>query len=374
MNTQELIKKKKDFLWLVENIRNRNALVTEYDPSVFAPGLLDGLDKVGASYDERTGIAVIKTEVQGTLYEGRTPRIESLSVGSALKIVREPSNTYNSNNLSVRNMKNESLGNLSSEIGNALSPLMDEKAAAITKASVSYVEPRSARGPQAKKAILYTEFQVKLQQVTTGNKNGCTVLFLGGDQVRVWVQKLTVMQCDIPMEHAGLLFEAYNRMCDEYRQYDPNDDLSYLGLDGLRQEVLDANRKRVETMKNGKDYSAPEKDDGDFVEWILHLAKTAPGRYGALKQYIENVEESSGIETIFRAHEIDSKTYYWVDRTQVDSATYERECGDGFSHWYDVMELYGPEGELPFDLSDEDVVCIFGFGKFTDFADLSYGC
>lgn len=50
------------------------------------------------------------------------------------------------------------------------------------------------------------------------------------------------------------------------------------------------------------------------------------------------------------------------------------KVGDGFYHWYQIMELYNPDEKLPFDMSDEKICSIFGYDRFEAFADLSYGC
>jgi len=129
-----------------------------------------GDDKQYASYDEGKKTAVIRVEVKGTQHEGRSSRIEKISVGKIVNVVREPNNPYNSNNLAVYNTLGESLGNLSAELGNALSPLIDGNVAAIQSAKASYVEPLSQRSKNAKKAILYVELAIKLEETRQDNQ------------------------------------------------------------------------------------------------------------------------------------------------------------------------------------------------------------
>ena len=89
----------------------------------------------------------------------------------------------------------------------------------------------------------------------------------------------------------------------------------------------------------------------------------------SVDDYFEN-----RLDNIFRRYEVECNTYYWLDQTRVTDKKWDIETMAGFNHWYDVAELYSPEQELPFELKDEDIVSIFGFGKFEAFADLSYGC
>ena len=390
---------RREFLAQVERISTGNLIASQYGDNLM-PGLFKGEEHTGASYEEGSGKAVLRVEVMGTGYEGRTPRIETLSEGNRVEIVREPENEYNSNNLGVRNTNGESLGNLSAEISNCLSPLIDDGAATVKKAKVSLVKTMADKGPRAKKADLYVEFEVKLEKLDFGD-GGCVVLLLGGDQVNVWAQKLTVLHCDIPLKDAKLLFEVENRLHGEYEKADPDDDLSYAGLEGLEKEIIDAREKRISNMINGKDYSAPADDGSEEDHYIqnfmLQLAEQDYERYGVLEEYEEELRSyhmgprdydedadedtdemwrecwSVNIADLFREHAIDSRTYYWLDRTRVSTDVYDREA-TGFYHWYDVMELYESEKDIPFDLSDEDIACIFGFNKFVDFADLSYGC
>ena len=398
--TAKVRRYRKEFLAQVERISTGNLIVSQYGDNLM-PGLFKGEEYTGASYEEGSGKAVLRVEVMGTGYEGRTPRIERLSAGDRVEIVREPENEYNSNNLAVRNTNGESLGNLAAEIGNCLSPLIDDGAATVKKAKVSLVKTMADKGPRAKKADLYVEFEVKLQKLDFGD-GGCIVLLLGGDQVNVWAQKLTVLHCDIPLKDAKLLFEVENRLHGQYEEADPDDDLSYVGLEGLEKEIIDARKKRISNMINGKDYSAPADDGSEEDRYIqnfmLQLAEQDYKRYGVLEEYEEELRSynmgprdyddedadedademwrecwSVNIADFFREHAIDSRTYYWLDRTRVSTDVYDREA-TGFYHWYDVMELYESENDIPFDLSDEDIACIFGFNKFVDFADLSYGC
>lgn len=55
----------------------------------------DAIDKrTRFSFNERTNFAEIGIEVVGTQYEGRSGRIENVSVGESVNLVREPQNEY----------------------------------------------------------------------------------------------------------------------------------------------------------------------------------------------------------------------------------------------------------------------------------------
>ena len=98
-----------------------NKLARKYEMSLslpedyFEPGQMENLDQYCGFYDENNQKIILKTEVKGLRYEGRTPRLEKLCIGDSVLITREKSNIYNSNNFMVNTTEGESLGNLSAE-------------------------------------------------------------------------------------------------------------------------------------------------------------------------------------------------------------------------------------------------------------------
>ena len=93
-----------------------------------------------------------------------------------------------------------------------------------------------------------------------------------------------------------------------------------------------------------------------------------------LKKYLikkDNLEFAT-LYDYFKKYIIEEKKYYWLNQCRVSSSEWEEY--DGYNHWYEILELYSAEKELPFDMNDEEIVTIFGFDEFEDFADLSYGC
>ena len=90
---------------------------------------LETRDKVNMpfyTYNQSSNKMILLVEVQGTQYEGRNSRIENVKINDSVIIKREPNNKYNNLNLAVENNNNESLGNLSADVCNALSPLLDK--------------------------------------------------------------------------------------------------------------------------------------------------------------------------------------------------------------------------------------------------------
>ena len=269
-------------------------------------------------------------------------------------------------NISVRNKNNESLGNLSASTCRVLAPIMDENLAKNITATVCEVVPVSQRGSRAKKSILKVSIKLEL-----GNVISSTVCRVGGDQVQVWVQQLTVGYTTLPVSHAALLFELYNRQAGEYDKLDAGEnDTSYAGLDNLEEEIRAAREKMQQQRIPGQDYSKDPSDNFEmFGSYVQHMMEQDAARYGVLRRY--EIAEYDRLDDILHRYTLGEKQYYWQDQTRTTQEAFE-ECF-GYNHWYEVLELY--EGkELPADLTDEDVVSIFNFGKFAAFADLSYGC
>lgn len=344
------------------------------------------------SYDSRISSAKLCIQVQGTQYEGRGPRIESISKGDVLKLSREPNNPHSSNTISVQNGAGQSLGNLPAELADLLSPLLDEGKAELHGIQADYVEPLSKRSSKVKKALLYVSFTVKLNKTDYRNRSGCIVCLLGGEQGcdflrkiqafsgnydtimnSLWVQKLRVLHCRMEVEQAKLVFELYNRYFNEYDE-NKNDD-GYFGLDNLEDEVVVARKKMREMKKDELDYSGPKNAHISLIEFARTEIEKDRERYGSISNcFAVSKDERWSFQRIFEKDSIGDEIYYWVDQTPVSNTKFQEiEAQGAFGHWYDVAELFSPEG-VPVDLEDEDVVSIFGTDKFLAFADLSYGC
>lgn len=336
-----------------------------------------------SSFDPGRHAATLTVEVAGTQYDGRSQRLEKLARGNKVNLTREPSNPYDSNAIAVVASDGGSLGNLPSQVSEFLAPLLDGGFASIRDVRISYLLPLSQRGSRAKKAILYVTFNIELD-IPAYPSDSCVVCFLGGDQVRCWAQRLEVLRCRMTQEEAMLIFEIYNRMHDEYNP--TQNDTFYCGLENLADEVSAAREKMRQEMKPGLDYDSTDFDeiedqdayDGEgslFYRFAMSRIKAEPERYGRIEKYIHSISEPEeddwAFQDIFRSDAFEKEVFYWTDYARVSEKEFDDYSG-GYNHWYDIAELFG--AEFPIDLSDPEVVTIFGTGKFLAFADLSYGC
>ena len=141
--------------------------------------------------------------------------------------------------------------------------------------------------------------------------------------------------------------------------------------------MIEARKKMRSSMIPGQDYSKISEED-EYEEFGTVVAKAIdaePKRYGILKKYFANrINKNSynSFRDLIESVAVDEEDFYWINQTHVTVNEYEASA-DGFNHWYDAAILF-KGSELPIDLSDEDVVSVFGTGKFIALADLSYGC
>ena len=77
-NQKSFFELKRELIDLIQRIQSVNMLATQYEQGTFARGI--GNDKAYASFDQTSREVFIKTEVQGTQYEGRSARIENKSL------------------------------------------------------------------------------------------------------------------------------------------------------------------------------------------------------------------------------------------------------------------------------------------------------
>ena len=154
---------KKDLLSVVAQHQEKKELSEKVGPDYYEPGNMEFLDQFLGVFDEETNTITIRTEAKGLRYEERTPRLDFLSVGDPVQLVREPSNPFNENNIMILSQQGESLGNLSAGLCNVIAPLADLGYAVIKDAHVSYLERISERSRYAKQGVLFVEFQIALR-------------------------------------------------------------------------------------------------------------------------------------------------------------------------------------------------------------------
>jgi len=316
-------------------------------------------------------------EVKGTAYEGRSERIEYLKVGDSVQLVREPDNAQYSLNISVRNQHGESLGNLEKEFCDAFAPLIDEGILKFREASVLSVEPLSKRGPSAKKAELYISLIYDFDQSI--KDNSCLVYLVGGDQTNIWTQKIKAFVCMIPVSHMKMIFEIYNRYCDEYNV--EKNDVSYLGLDNLAEEVTKARAKMRSEMDPMLNYEPVDEESKCFCDYLINRITEESERYQALMQYMDifdqcwNDDDAFYMDELFDSFSLGFEENYWIDQTKVSETEFSEYSDEYYenNHWYEVAEVFDLN-EWVFNFEDEDTIGIFGSDKFKAVIDLSYGC
>ena len=152
---------KEDLLHIADKLQKKNDLSGNVGPDFYEPGNMEYLDQYGGMYDENNNVLTLRTDSKGLRYEGRTPRLDDLSVGDPIKLVREPNNPFNENNIMILSEKEENLGNLSAELCNAISPLLDPGYLTVEDAHVSYVERIRDRSRYAKQGVLFIEIHLR---------------------------------------------------------------------------------------------------------------------------------------------------------------------------------------------------------------------
>ena len=149
-------------LFEIEKLHKRNVLSRTVAPDYFEPGMMEYLECSEGIFDSETGNILIRFEVKGTRYEGRTEYIETMQCGDEINVVRDGKNTYNANNFTLVNKKRQNVGNMPAELCNAIAPLYDEGQLVIDGASASFVEPITRRSRHAKQAVLFVEIRGRL--------------------------------------------------------------------------------------------------------------------------------------------------------------------------------------------------------------------
>lgn len=160
----KLIDAKNELLNFVGQLNYKYELSKTVSDDYYEPGMMENLEQYMGIYDVTNNIIKLRTESKGLRYDNRTQNLEKLTVGDDVQIIREESNTFNSNNFMIKN-KNESLGNLSAELCNALAPLYDAGYAVIQSSKISYLEKIKDRSRYAKQGVLFIELNIKLREI-----------------------------------------------------------------------------------------------------------------------------------------------------------------------------------------------------------------
>lgn len=141
----------------LNKLHHRNELAKTVSTNYFEPGMMEYLDKSEGVYNPATGEIILRFEVKGTRYEGRTEVIEKMKVGDGITVVRDSENPYNPNNFTMKIARGNNVGNMPMELCNAIAPLYDSVVLVFEKAFASFVEPITKRSRHAKQAVLFVE-------------------------------------------------------------------------------------------------------------------------------------------------------------------------------------------------------------------------
>ena len=156
---------KEELLSLVAQYAEKFELSKTVGPDYYDPGMMENLDQYKGIYDEQAKLITVCCESKGLRYDNRTSNLETVSVGDAVQIVRDHSNSFNSNNFSINSETGASLGYLPAELCNALAPLYDVGCVEVISAVISYIEKIGQRSRYAKQGILFVELVIKLRGI-----------------------------------------------------------------------------------------------------------------------------------------------------------------------------------------------------------------
>lgn len=147
----------------VNKLHARKELSQTVGADYFEPGMMEYLDQSEGLFNIETGEVLLRFEVKGTRYEGRTELIEKVQLLDEVLVRRDAENIYNANNFELLTSTKKSLGCIPAELCNVIAPLYDSGELHLLKAHVSYVEPISKRSRHAKQAVLFVELKLIIQ-------------------------------------------------------------------------------------------------------------------------------------------------------------------------------------------------------------------
>ncbi len=148
----------------VNKLHARKELSQTVEADYFEPGMMEYLDQSEGLYNSETGEVLLRFEVKGTRYEGRTEQIEKVQLYDDVLVRRDEKNSFNANNFELLTTTRKSLGYIPAELCNVIAPLYDSGELRLEKAHVSYVAPISKRSRHAKQAVLFVELKLIIQR------------------------------------------------------------------------------------------------------------------------------------------------------------------------------------------------------------------
>lgn len=157
-----ILEQKENLLVEIHKLHQRHELAGAVGEDYFEPGMMEYLEQSEGIFDETNGEILLRFEVKGTRYEGRTEQIEKVQTEDPIRIERDRENPYNSNNFVILTAKDKNLGNMPAQLCNVIAPLFDGGNLSFVQSEVSFVEPISKRSRHAKQAVLFVQLKIKL--------------------------------------------------------------------------------------------------------------------------------------------------------------------------------------------------------------------
>ena len=159
---EDIQRQKENLLSEVDRLHRRHEHAATIKADYFEPGMMEYPGQSDGVFNADTGEIVIRFEVRGTRYEGRTEQIEKVNLRDAVQVARDRENPFNSNNFRILTGKGKDLGNMPAQLCDGIAPLYDGGRLSFIHARVSFVEPISRRSRHAKQAVLFVELKMKL--------------------------------------------------------------------------------------------------------------------------------------------------------------------------------------------------------------------
>ena len=148
----------------VAALQAKKELSSAVGPDWYAPGMMENLDQYLGVYDGNSRTVTLRTDSKGLRYDERTPRLDYLTVGDPVRLVREPENPFNTNNIRFLSEDGEDLGTPSAALCNVIAPLWDSGALTVLSARVSYLERIRDRSRYARQGVLFVEIRMELKE------------------------------------------------------------------------------------------------------------------------------------------------------------------------------------------------------------------
>ena len=154
---------RKALLDAVAGLQEKKELAASVGPDWYEPGMMENLEQYLGVYDEKSHTVTLRTDSKGLRYDERTPRLDYLSVGDPIRLVREPDNSFNANNIRFLSEDGEDLGTPSAALCNVIAPLWDSGELTVISAQVSYLERIRDRSHYARQGVLFVEIRMELK-------------------------------------------------------------------------------------------------------------------------------------------------------------------------------------------------------------------